>query len=325
MPPAPSFAGLCEKDVSNPMIDLTHLSVREGLWPEDATTLEAIRRTVFIEEQGVPKAIEWDGQEEQARHVIAEYQGDAIGCGRLLEDGRIGRLAVLPKWRSQGIGERLLRMLLTLAQQRGDTAVYLHAQADAVDFYARAGFSAVGEPFDEAGIRHQDMHLALDYSTWDQTIVRLNYPRPFDQLVVAQAALARRELRILSPNLDPLVFEQEALFSALRALLRKGRMSQIKVLVQDARGISRRGHGLLNLARRLPSGITLKRLAEHSDWSGDTQVIRDRDSLLALPGGDLDPGFYRPDDRARSETALGRFEELWRVADVDPEFRSLAL
>lgn len=307
------------------MTDVKDLQIREAQWPEDRETLRAIRARVFIEEQGVPESIEWDGLDAQARHVLAERAGETLGCGRLLSDGRIGRLAVSAGLRGRGIGERLLQALLELAQHGGASSVYLHAQADAVGFYERAGFVARGEPFDEAGIRHLDMYRELDYRDWAQALTGLTYPEPFAQLAVAQARLARRELRILSPKLDPRVFEQEDLLSGMRALLRRGRRSRVQILVQDARALTQRGHRLLNLARRLPSGIEIRRLAEHPDWNGDTQILRDRDSMLALPGDQRAPAFYRPGDRARCTTAINRFEDLWRVGAVDPEFRALSL
>jgi hypothetical protein len=69
----------------------------------------------------------------------------------------------------------------------------------------------------------------------------------------------------------------------------------------------------------------MRKLREHPDWDGDTLVVRDRDGLLALPGSDTDPGFYRPGDRARCESVISRFDELWRAAEVDPEFRALSI
>ena len=300
-------------------------TLRAAQWPEDADTLRRIRAAVFIDEQGVAEAVEWDGRDAEALHVVAEVDGNAAGCGRLLPDGRIGRLAVLPQYRSRGLGSALLQQLLYLARQAGRREVYLHAQAGAAAFYERAGFRPRGEPFEEAGIAHIDMHLALDYRDWNETLTRISYPRPFDQLAVAQARLARRELRILSPLLDPRVFDQDDLLAALRQLLRHTRMSRVQVLVQDARAVVQRSHGLLQLARRLPSSVEMRRLSEHADWRGDTLVIRDRSGLLALPASETDPGFYRPDDRARCETALGRFDELWRAGVVDPEFRALQL
>ena len=300
-------------------------TIRQAQWPTDEAALEQIRRRVFIDEQGVPQPLEWDGRDAQALHVIAEHQEQAIGCGRLLEDGRIGRLAVLRDWRGQGLGRQLLSRLVELAQARGDLAVYLHAQAEAVDFYARAGFDARGEPFDEAGIAHLAMWRDLDYSRWNQPLLRIGYPRPANQVVLAQAHLATRELRILSPRLDPRLFDQEALSVAIRALVRRGRMSRVKILVRDIRALIDRGHGLLGLAHRLPTGIEMRCLKEHPGWDDDTLMIRDRDSVLALPAGEEEPAVYRPQDRARAASAVDRFEELWRSGETDPEFRALAL
>jgi predicted GNAT family N-acyltransferase len=307
------------------MTEQSDVVIREARWPADAEALQGIRSAVFIIEQGVPRRIEWDGQDASATHVIAHAGEHPVGCGRLLPDGRIGRLAVLSSYRGQHIGARLLDLLVTIARRRADMSVYLHAQADAVAFYERAGFQPRGEPFEEAGIQHLDMYLDLDYRDCDEPLVKLRYPQPFAQLVVAQARLARRELRILSPRLDGRVFDNEELEDAIRSLLRQGRMSRVQILVQDARSMVQRGHRLLKLARRLPSSVEMRKLREHPDWNGDTLVVRDRDSLLALPAGDTDPGFYRPGDRARCQSEIARFDELWRVAEVDPEFRALSI
>jgi predicted GNAT family N-acyltransferase len=301
------------------------IRVREADWERDCETLERLRTTVFVLEQGVPRQIEWDGRDREARHVIAEVDGEAVGCGRLLAEGRIGRLAVLAEHRGTGLGGALLDALLLLAQRQGLSGVYLHAQEDAVGFYARAGFRGDGTVFEEAGIRHCTMLRDLDYRDWNETITRLGYPQPFAQLVIAQARLARRELRILSPGLDTRVFEDEQLFSALRGLLRRTRQAQVKILIADARALVERGHGLLSLARRLPSGMEMRCLAEHPDWNGDTLVLRDRDSVLAQPASESDPGSYRPGDRGRGQGAVARFEELWRAGSVDPNLRALSL
>ncbi|MEM1142620.1 MAG: GNAT family N-acetyltransferase [Pseudomonadota bacterium] len=299
--------------------------VREAYWPEDAETLRRLRELVFIEEQQVPRDIEWDGQDEGAVHVMAHQDGTAIGCGRLLADGRIGRLAVLGDYRGQGLGAKLLGAILKLARGRGDLCVYLHAQTHALKFYENAGFSAVGDEFVEAGIPHRHMELMLDYRDCNELVYPVRYPQPFSQLIIAQARHARRELRILSPRLDPVAFDQAELLSAIRLLLQRGRMSRVYILVQDAQGLVTRGHGILELARRLTTGIDMRELREHPQWDGDTAVIRDRDSLLTKPTGEQATAFYRPDDRARTRTALTRFDELWSAGHVSPEFRSFSL
>lgn len=137
-------------------------TVRTAQWPADAQALRALRHAVFVAEQGVPEAIEWDGLDEQCLHALAVGpDASAIGCGRLLPDGHIGRMAVLRAWRKQGVGGALLLHLIALARARGHTRVMLNAQTHALDFYRRHGFEPVGPAFMEAGIAHRAMELAL--------------------------------------------------------------------------------------------------------------------------------------------------------------------
>lgn len=137
-------------------------SVRSASWQADNTGLCAVREQVFIQEQHVPVELEWDGEDETALHVLAESpDGKVIGTARMLEDGHIGRVAVLPAWRGRGIGSELMRALLRYAEQAGLKSVYLDAQVDAIDFYARLGFSASGDVFMDAGIPHRHMRLIL--------------------------------------------------------------------------------------------------------------------------------------------------------------------
>lgn len=137
-------------------------AVRSADWGRDRAMLKAIRYEVFVVEQRVPEALEWDGIDAQCIHAIAEdANGNAIGCGRLLPDGHIGRMAVRAQWRGRQVGARMLEHLIALARRRGDAKVMLNAQVQAMPFYARFGFVPAGEPFDEAGIPHQAMELAL--------------------------------------------------------------------------------------------------------------------------------------------------------------------
>ncbi|HDK37659.1 MAG TPA: GNAT family N-acetyltransferase, partial [Thiolapillus brandeum] len=87
-------------------------SIRLANWHQDAEALSLVRKKVFVEEQQVPVELEWDGQDPQCLHLLAEDAGgNPIGTGRLLPDGHIGRMAVLKEWRGKGIGFALLRQL----------------------------------------------------------------------------------------------------------------------------------------------------------------------------------------------------------------------
>ena len=120
--------------------------------------LARIRTAVFVVEQNVPADLEMDGRDDDCAHVLAESAaGEAIGTGRLMPDGRIGRMAVLASWRRKGVGAAILDALREEARRRGFRETYLHAQSHAADFYARHGYVVEGEEYLEAGIAHVGM------------------------------------------------------------------------------------------------------------------------------------------------------------------------
>jgi predicted GNAT family N-acyltransferase len=138
------------------------IRIREVVWQDALPQLRAIRHRVFVCEQSVPVELEWDGLDAGCRHVLAEtVNAVAVGTGRLLPDGRIGRMAVLAAFRRKGVGSALLRQLVAMARARGDTTATLHAQTYVVAFYRRAGFVVSGPAFMEAGIEHVPMQLDL--------------------------------------------------------------------------------------------------------------------------------------------------------------------
>lgn len=131
-------------------------------WTRERDRLGHVRRTVFIEEQGVPAHMEWDADDAASLHFLAlDPAGRPIGSARLLPDGHIGRMAVLPAWRGHGVGRALLDAAVRAARARGDTIARLSAQTHAVGFYARAGFVADGDEYEEAGIPHVAMQKTL--------------------------------------------------------------------------------------------------------------------------------------------------------------------
>jgi len=136
--------------------------VRRADWERDHEYLRRVREAVFVREQNVPSALEWDGSDAGCLHVLAEDSaGTPIGTGRLLSDGHIGRMAVLATWRRCGVGSAILTELLRWATEQGMTELVLNAQAHALGFYQRHGFSAEGDVFLDAGIDHLRMRRVL--------------------------------------------------------------------------------------------------------------------------------------------------------------------
>jgi len=134
------------------------VTLRHADWQHDRDVIQAIRRSVFVEEQGIPESEEWDAADESCHFVLAlTAKCDAVGTGRLQPTGKIGRIAVLPQYRCRGIGGAIVRHLVNQATELGLDQVYLHAQTAALDFYERLGFRAEGPEFDEVGIPHRRM------------------------------------------------------------------------------------------------------------------------------------------------------------------------
>ena len=134
-------------------------------WQDAKLDAYSIRKRVFVEEQGVPEEMELDEFDLNARHALAYADSECIGTARLVtlteNIGRIGRMAVLPKYRGQGIGRRLLESLLKASQSQDIKQLELHAQVSVIPFYEQFGFIAQGDIYDEAGIAHRDMILRI--------------------------------------------------------------------------------------------------------------------------------------------------------------------
>lgn len=144
------------------MSEPVSFAVRIARWPEDALGIRQVREAVFVVEQRVDAALEWDGLDEACTHALAvAFDGQPIGTGRLAPDGKIGRMAVLREYRGYGVGEAILRCLLEVVRERHMPRCYLHSQTHALGFYARHGFVAHGPEFLEADIPHREMELEL--------------------------------------------------------------------------------------------------------------------------------------------------------------------
>ncbi|WP_333777253.1 GNAT family N-acetyltransferase [Streptomyces sp. IBSBF 3136] len=151
------------------------VTVRIAEDPADREACFAVRKEVFVAEQGVPQDIEYDAYDAVAVHVLAVGEdGEPLGTGRLLfgeaaaaktggdaSVGSLGRLAVVRAARGLGIGVALVRAIEEAAGAHGLTAVDLHAQTQALGFYERLGYEAYGPEFQDAGIPHRSMRRVL--------------------------------------------------------------------------------------------------------------------------------------------------------------------
>lgn len=130
----------------------------------EKSTIRQVRLDIFVREQGVPEALEMDDRDDYCQHFLAYYNSQPIATARLdrWENGKIGRLAVLPAYRRQSVGRQIMHAIHHYAMHFHLDAVWCHAQISALEFYRRLGYEAQGEIFEEAGIMHVAMRYVLN-------------------------------------------------------------------------------------------------------------------------------------------------------------------
>ncbi len=303
----------------------TAISLHAVDYPRQAGTVHAIRHTVFVLGQGIDPALEQDSHDVSAVHVLAvDAEGQPVATARMVIDpasnsGRIGRMAVLPAWRNQGIGRQLLDWLGEAARERGLDRLTLHAQLPALPLYLRAGYLPAGPQFDEAGLPHLPLQRRLDgtMAVADDT--------------AAQAALAciisttGRHLRLLAPALDPGLLDAPLVLESLRSLAARRQPTTIQVLVDDPLRIARSGGPVLALIQRLPSVFCLRQRDLERTTSADALAVNDRGYSLARTNADLPEGTAGLPWRPAAQRLQQQFEQHWANSRECPELRPLRL
>ncbi|MDZ8259531.1 GNAT family N-acetyltransferase [Nostoc sp. ChiQUE01b] len=147
---------------------MSNLVIKFAELPEDFPAIQAIRKLVFQEEQGVDPALEFDGKDEISDHLIAYLNLEAVGTARIryLDDktAKIERLAVLLTVRGQGIGKKIMENALQVIANQNIPEVVIHAQEYVKDLYKKLNFVEEGEIFEEASIPHVKMRKTFTQS-----------------------------------------------------------------------------------------------------------------------------------------------------------------
>lgn len=143
---------------------IAHNVSADAVGHENLSICLALRRAVFVDEQGVDPTLDADGLDESATQFLAWANGIPIGTARLrIVDGlaKAERVAVLEDFRGHGVGRKLMDVVEATARAQGHGTILVHAQLAVVPFYERLGYAASGDAFDEAGIPHRRMTRAL--------------------------------------------------------------------------------------------------------------------------------------------------------------------
>ncbi|MFC4260392.1 GNAT family N-acetyltransferase [Marinobacter lacisalsi] len=319
---------------------------RKYSWQLAPQELKTIRQTVFIDEQNVPPELEWDDTDEIADHFLAVLADNTpVATARMfntLDDtAHIGRMAVLPEHRGSGIGEELLRHLMVQAAGQVRN-IHLSAQEHAVAFYQRSSFHVCTEPYDDAGIPHYGMRcLAPTLATrhfvddsvrpWplilgaDDKSWLIDSEHQVPELMDSLVGQARQRVWLYDRMLDHDLYDRQSFRDLLSWLARHHRNSEVRLLIHDDTPLVKRRHRVVELARRLPSAISLRLINEDYPPTEQPFLLVDRQGVLFRHQFDRPEGFAGFADSGRVKLVAENFQRMWDTARPSLELRELPL
>lgn len=319
-------------------MNISNFRVEPADYKADFDDLRAVREAVFIVEQNIPEAIEFDSVDPVCYHFIArDDQHEAIGAARLTPDHKLGRMAVLANWRGKGVGKALLLAVLDKARKLGWTELTLNAQTEVLGFYEKFGFAKEGAVFMEANIPHQTMRLPLE------PIVQSSRPAPklrdalveiseFTTLEDTLAATlmlitkARRQICIYTPDLEQVLFGQAEVVEALKQFAIDSNGGNVLIIVQDTLVVRNQPHPLIDLVQRLPSAFLLRSPVEPDDLQyPSAYLVNDRDGYLFRQQSGYYRGVWSPTLPSRNRQLSENFDSIWQRCRPCTEFRTLGL
>ena len=142
---------------------------------------------------------------------------------------------------------------------------------------------------------------------------------------LALAQQAKSNLNILSYDLDHLVYDRPSFIEAVRGIVAGNRQASVKILIMDSSKIIQQGHRLVELARRVSSYVSIRKLNNDATNLMDAYLIADEIGLVYRRHAPRYEGFTNFNDRGQCRKLLNIFNNAWEKSLPDPELRRLYL
>lgn len=320
---------------------MTRIRIRKYSWQLAPRDIRDIRQRVFVEEQKVPPELEWDDTDDIADHYLAVTgDNEPVGVARLFstleETAHIGRMAVLPEFRGKGVGEALLRHLISEASRFGE--LQLSAQEHAISFYQRSGFHVCSDLYDDAGIPHVDMRclspglvapdtnreypmiLGTDRDSW-----LFESEANMISLLDSMTGQATQRLWLYDRLLEHDLYDRLRFRELLSALARRHRLSEVRLLIHDDKPLVKRRHQIVELMKRLPSRIELRLVNDDYPIEDQPFLLADREGVVYRHNFDKPEGFANFADGGRVKLLGEAFQRMWDASRSSLELRELPL
>ena len=137
--------------------------------------------------------------------------------------------------------------------------------------------------------------------------------------------LCRRNISIISRELDPLAYDVPEFVDAMKKTLLANRRAKARIIVFESRAIASRGHLLLNLAGKLPSYIEFRKPGDEYAGFNESVFIADNTGYIYRNSAERFEGIINFNDKRKSKTLMDVFEEMWNRSNPDPNLRTLSI
>jgi hypothetical protein len=258
-----------------------------------------------------------------------------MGCARLVGN-KLGRMAVLERYRDRGVGSGLIRAIINHAVRNGIRELILDAQEQAIPFYQNAGFEVEGDAFQDAGLPHRRMRMDLSRFAYfrpheppppvqdeDRERVQLSTPAAFARQAEVLVRDSHRILRLFSHSLDPAVYDNSAFCDAIFQLATGHPGARVLLLVRDSAPLIGIYHRLVATYHRLTSSIQLRTLSPESETLHTEFMVGDGQSILYIQDPERYRGYYCRYTPLEARRLSVDFDSLWEGALPDPDVKRL--
>jgi predicted GNAT family N-acyltransferase len=309
-------------------------------WQESEKELRDIRHEVFVIGQNCPPEEEFDDLDASAVHfLVKDADNKVYASARLIRDhhsarkARIGRFAVYPQYRGQGIGRKLVKYVISFARSQGILDLELSAQTYIQELYASFGFESIGEVYDEVGIPHIRMAKVLGHSKPESTgklgedsqVHRFNDHAGYLGHLIALLRQAQHRVLILSKDLESKTLDHPQVLEALSGLARKSRSTFVRILIHDPKAAVAESNQLLVLSRRLTTSIEIKMLNPEIDFPEQVYVLTDEQGLVLRHSYESWEGFCCYSDSGTVKRLTEEFQRLMAFAEISQELRNFSI
>lgn len=177
-------------------------------------------------------------------------------------------------------------------------------------------------------MKQQDPFSALTdfhkHGNADQDTV-LNDTDDIKAACITVADLALRSINIITPDLEPHIYDNPELMDKLLKLCRGNRHANVRILVKDSSFAIKRGHGLIRLAQRLTTAIEIRNPMEEYLTQNFGFLLADSTGFVYRKNCDSDKGIINPDCKYRSNALMDLFNNAWEHSEIDTQIRRLSI